>query len=59
MDEYDVVYGMDSAGFFDTSGEETEIANRISIMEILKSADNVQLAIVINAKNWGARGQGF
>ena len=30
--EYDVVYGMDSAGFFDTSGEEVEIANRISIM---------------------------
>ena len=27
-----VVYGMDSAGFFDTSGEEVEIANRISIM---------------------------
>ena len=55
-DDY-ATFCMDSTGLEDSAGLEVEGSNRITMIELLKKIDKLQIVVVINQNNWGVRGE--
>jgi GTPase SAR1 family protein len=58
--EYDeIIYLVDTPGFFDSGGVVVDACNSLSTIEVLGTANSIRFGFVFNYKSWGKRADAF